>query len=89
MPRTTAPEPASSAEAGSGAALASEFERFLAGESNGDALLCALYGGIADEPTPRRLLAIVRGAGKVEGGRATILPFLRRRPAGLTAPASP
>jgi hypothetical protein len=40
--------------------LAYEFERFLSGESHGALLFDALYGSVADEPIPRRLLAIVR-----------------------------
>jgi hypothetical protein len=35
---------------------------FLAGITNGRAVLEALYGEVADEPVPSRLLALVRGA---------------------------
>ena len=37
-----------------------ELERFLTGESDGAPLFQALYGEIADEPIPARLLAVVR-----------------------------
>lgn len=37
-----------------------EIDRFLAGESNGQAVLLALYGSVADEPVPARLLAPLR-----------------------------
>jgi hypothetical protein len=40
--------------------LAVELERFLSGESDGGPLFNALYGDVADEPIPERLLAIVR-----------------------------
>jgi hypothetical protein len=40
--------------------LAVELERFLNGESDGGPLFHALYGEIADEPIPERLLAVVR-----------------------------
>jgi hypothetical protein len=33
---------------------------FLAGESHGQDVLGALYGGIADEPIPERLRALLR-----------------------------
>lgn len=34
---------------------------FLDGETAGETLLEMLYGDVADEPVPERLLAIVRG----------------------------
>jgi hypothetical protein len=34
---------------------------FLDGETNGEALLEMLYGDVADEPVPERLLAVLRG----------------------------
>ena len=37
-----------------------EIARFLDGESNGHALLNALYGDVLDEPIPERLLATLR-----------------------------
>jgi hypothetical protein len=40
--------------------FAVELERFLTGESDGAPLFQALYGEIADEPIPERLLAVVR-----------------------------
>jgi hypothetical protein len=40
--------------------LAVELERFLVGESDGGLLFQALYGEVADEPIPERLLAVVR-----------------------------
>jgi hypothetical protein len=41
-------------------AVAVEIERFLNGASDGSALFQALYGGVADEPVPERLLSVVR-----------------------------
>jgi hypothetical protein len=40
--------------------VAVEIERFLSGASDGSALFQALYGGVADEPVPQRLVALVR-----------------------------
>ncbi|MBV9522997.1 MAG: hypothetical protein JO010_09400 [Alphaproteobacteria bacterium] len=40
-----------------------QIERFLDGTSHGTALLEALYGSVADEPIPGRLLAVVRNGG--------------------------
>jgi hypothetical protein len=40
---------------------ADEIERFLSGETDGRALLEALYGTLGDEPVPERFLALVRG----------------------------
>jgi hypothetical protein len=34
---------------------------FLDGETNGEGLLEMLYGDVADEPVPERLLAVLRG----------------------------
>jgi len=34
---------------------------FLDGETNGEGLLEMLYGAVADEPIPERLLAVLRG----------------------------
>jgi hypothetical protein len=34
---------------------------FLDGETNGESLLEMLYGDVADEPVPERLLAVLRG----------------------------
>jgi hypothetical protein len=48
------------AEIGSGASTAVEIERFLNGETHGGVLLHALYGSVADEPIPERLLAVLR-----------------------------
>jgi hypothetical protein len=38
----------------------SEIERFVAGNSDGQILLNALYGDVLDEPIPERLLATLR-----------------------------
>jgi hypothetical protein len=48
------------AEISSGASTAVEIERFLDGETDGSVLLHALYGSVADEPIPKRLLAVLR-----------------------------
>jgi hypothetical protein len=40
--------------------VAVELERFLNGESDGGPLFHALYGNVADEPIPERLLTVVR-----------------------------
>ncbi len=40
--------------------FAVELERFLSGESDGAPLFEALYGEVAAEPIPERLLAVVR-----------------------------
>jgi hypothetical protein len=40
--------------------VAIEIERFLNGASDGSALFHALYGGVADEPVPERLVTVVR-----------------------------
>jgi hypothetical protein len=40
--------------------VAVEIERLLSGASDGAALFQALYGAVADEPVPERLLAVVR-----------------------------
>jgi hypothetical protein len=48
------------AEVSSGASTAVEIERFLDGETDGSVLFHALYGSIADEPIPERLLAVLR-----------------------------
>jgi hypothetical protein len=36
-----------------------EIERFLNGDSNGASLFQRLFGAIADEPIPERLLAVI------------------------------
>jgi hypothetical protein len=36
-----------------------EIERFLDGETDGSVLFHALYGSVADEPIPERLLAVL------------------------------
>lgn len=48
------------AEISAGASTAVEIERFLDGESDGGVLFHALYGAVADEPIPERLLAVLR-----------------------------
>ncbi len=48
------------AEISAGASTAVEIERFLDGESDGGVLFHALYGSVADEPIPERLLAVLR-----------------------------
>ncbi len=48
------------AEIDAGEATALEIERFLTGESDGSVLFHALYGAVADEPIPERLLAVLR-----------------------------
>jgi hypothetical protein len=48
------------AEVTSGASTAMEIERFLDGETDGGVLFQALYGPVADEPVPERLLAVLR-----------------------------
>lgn len=48
------------AEISSGASTSVEIERFLDGETDGSVLLHALYGSVADEPIPERLLAVLR-----------------------------
>jgi len=47
-------------EISAGASTAVEIERFLDGESDGGVLFHALYGAVADEPIPERLLAVLR-----------------------------
>lgn len=48
------------AEISARASTATEIERFLDGDSDGGVLFHALYGSIADEPIPERLLAVLR-----------------------------
>lgn len=48
------------AEISTGASTAMEIERFLDGETDGGVLFHALYGSVADEPIPERLLAVLR-----------------------------
>ena len=48
------------AEISSGVSTAVEIDRFLDGETNGGMVLNALYGSVADEPIPERLLAVLR-----------------------------
>ncbi|HWI25611.1 MAG TPA: hypothetical protein VN668_01495 [Stellaceae bacterium] len=40
--------------------VAVEIERLLSGASDGAPLFQALYGAVADEPVPERLLQVVR-----------------------------
>jgi len=40
--------------------------RFLNGETDGRDLFQALYGDVADEPVPEKLLALVRGTCRSE-----------------------
>ncbi len=47
-------------EQDAGLAVEQEIERFLSGETDGAPLFHALYGDVADEPVPERLLAILR-----------------------------
>jgi hypothetical protein len=42
--------------------IALEIERFLDGDTDGSLVLDALYGSVADEPIPQRLLRVVRDA---------------------------
>jgi hypothetical protein len=42
--------------------IALEIERFLDGDTDGSLVLDALYGSVADEPIPQRLLELVRNA---------------------------
>jgi hypothetical protein len=46
-------------------AEAVEIERFLNGESNGAVLFQQLFGAVAEEPIPERLLAVIRGSSAV------------------------
>ena len=48
------------AEISAGASTAVEIERFLDGDSDGGVLFHALYGSVADEPIPERLLVVLR-----------------------------
>jgi hypothetical protein len=48
------------AEISAGASTATEIERFVDGDSDGGVLFHALYGSVADEPIPERLLAVLR-----------------------------
>ena len=48
------------AEIDAGESTTQEIERFLDGKSDGSVLFHALYGGVADEPIPERLLAVLR-----------------------------
>ncbi|MGO8915837.1 MAG: hypothetical protein ACLQJR_08015 [Stellaceae bacterium] len=41
-------------------AVAIEIEGFLSGKSDGTALFQALYGAVAEEPVPERLLTVLR-----------------------------
>jgi hypothetical protein len=50
-----------------------EIERFLNGESNGQALFQRIFGAVAEEPIPERLLAIV-GALRVVARAGDTLP---------------
>jgi len=50
------------AEISAGDSTAVEIERFLDGETDGSVLFHALYGAVADEPIPERLLAVLREA---------------------------
>ncbi len=43
------------------AVISEEIARFLSGETDGAAVLEALYGAAIDEPIPARLLAALRG----------------------------
>jgi hypothetical protein len=43
--------------------VATEIESFLSGDSDGAALFQALYGAVAREPVPERLLAVLRRCG--------------------------
>lgn len=40
--------------------VSDQIDMFLAGETNGRALLEALYGHVLDEPVPERLKALLR-----------------------------
>lgn len=42
--------------------VATEIESFLSGDSDGAALFQAMYGAVAREPVPERLLAVLRVA---------------------------
>ena len=46
-------------------AEAVEIERFLNGESNGAVLFRRLFGAVAEEPIPERLLAVIRASSAV------------------------
>ena len=48
------------AEISAGTSTAVEIERFLDGETDGSVLFHALYGAVADEPIPERLLAVLQ-----------------------------
>ncbi|HJT06427.1 MAG TPA: hypothetical protein VJ747_05865 [Stellaceae bacterium] len=54
------------AEISAGASTATEIERFLDGDSDGGVLFHALYGSVADEPIPERLLAVLRNCAEEE-----------------------
>ncbi|HEX9489554.1 MAG TPA: hypothetical protein VF930_04655 [Stellaceae bacterium] len=62
MAKKTAPAALSAlvAEISAGDATAAEIERFLGGETDGGVLFHALYGSVADEAIPERLLAVLR-----------------------------
>jgi hypothetical protein len=40
--------------------IAQQIERFLDGDTDGEELFDALYGSVAEEPIPERLLALFR-----------------------------
>ncbi len=48
------------AEVEASLSVGSEIQRFLDGKNDGHVLLNALYGDVADEPIPERLLALLR-----------------------------
>jgi hypothetical protein len=41
--------------------IGEQIRDFLDGETHGEGLLEMLYGDVADEPVPERLLAVLRG----------------------------
>jgi hypothetical protein len=60
--------------------VAIEIENFLSGKNDGHGLFQRLYGTIADEPIPERLLAVVRekcGAAEAAVVEAPAAPLLR------------
>jgi hypothetical protein len=63
-------------------AIDAAIDAFLDGKSDGAEVFTALYGSVAEEPIPARLLAIVRGTTvQTDEARpsAKILPFRRSK----------
>src|ERR1700722_16561286 len=83
-PTAANPAPLFAEIAADDAQMDQAIDAFLDGSTDGGEVFEALYGGVAEEPIPERLLAIVRGektVSEMEGSRpsAKILPFPRVR----------